>query len=302
MSRPKKKPALCKNGDERPVRAKGLCSTCYSAAYRAGKRTKKETQAARRRKEEQAVVERAGAAGALRQGRHPADREPATDFRPLTPGEIDAIVTDLAAGGGLAALEELENAGEEEAEIPEGRKKLQTYLRQFDWEFRRKIISQMLAFGMDSMQIMAAFLAEPRLRKRWIDPSADPHAMFKADFRFLRTHKPRITTGSGIDSYTEQLTVIMRLAHQTARDKEAPPTIRKDMIHLAHRLARDIALLQGTIRTLPGTGDVPTGKEESPPSGEGEEGMGDEGDPDDGPGLPHIETRYEGPNDAETEE
>jgi len=300
MPRQKKKPGLCKNGDGRPVRAQGLCSACYSAAYRASKRTKKEAQAARRREEEQAAPEQAEAAKALHQGRHPADREPGTDLLPLTPGEIDGIVADLASGGGVAALEEIENAAKEGGEVSKGHKKLQTYLRAFDWEFRRKIISQMLAFGMDSLQIMAAFLAEPRLRKRWIDPSEDPHDMFKRDFRFLKKHRPRITTGSGLDSYVEQLTVIMRLAHQTARDKEAPPSIRKDMIHLAHRLSRDIALLQGTIRNLPGTGDVPTGNEEPEPLGEGEEG---EDDPaDDGLSLPHIETRYKGPSDAETEE
>jgi len=298
MSRPKKKPGLCKNGDGRPVRAGGLCSACYSAAYRASKRTKKEAQDARRREEEQAVPEQAEAAEALHQGRHPADREPGTDLLPLTPGEIDAIVSELAAGGGVAALEGIENADEEGGEVSKGHKKLQTYLRQFDWEFRRKIISQMFAFGMDSLQVMAAFLAEPRLRKRWIDPSADPHAMFKGDFRFLKKHKPRVTAGSGIDAYIEQLTVLMRLAHQTARDKEAPPTIRKDMIHLAHRLARDIALLQGSIRNLPGTGDVPTGNKEPEPTEEGEEG--EEGE--DSLSLPHIETKYGGPSDAETDE
>lgn len=281
---PPVEPKLCAECGKRPAKHGDSCYACYMRAYR--KRRPKELLPDGTLNPAALPPSSRGEDGPLTQEQL---YEAMGDLPTLSQTEADNAVIHAAAESGMVATEAPEKPSL-------GYQRLWVYLRKFDPYFRRRIIARMQALGMDKLSILAAFLSEPKLRARWIDPLRDPRSALERDFDILAKEKPqgKKRPSDALRAYIERLLLLERMSLDLAANEEVTVSIRREMIQLAVKLGRDIALLEEAIKIVPTQGDVPTRRAQSGATKPSEDEEGEE-EPEEEIGsgeyeLPDIET------------
>ncbi len=247
---------VCQNPDK-DIYSRGMCQACYAKNRRdriAG------------RVEEGIAIPEEEIGDPLEEYEElepeaPEEGEDIAEYRltmaPMSQRDVDRLISDASSGNIALSVP----TGDLSADVPKGLRDMHAYLQQFGYEFRRQIIKQMLTLGMSQLQIMAAFTNQEELRQRWIDPVRNPLDMFKRDFAAVEkelTKKKRSRGRDALQTYIERLEISYRQSNALANDGKATAQVRNGAMQMAHKIARDIAILERAIRTVPGQGDIPT--------------------------------------------
>ena len=297
---------VCTACGKRPARSKGLCQAC-NMKQRRGNETPRQ-RANRKEKEKNrrdTAAQHRAAKGEFPtvpggEGGPSPEWQAPSGLPPLTGEQRDQILIRTATRG-----PEPVDVSADPNKMTRGHYQLWAHVRSHDAIFRRDIIRRLQALGQDDLSIIATFIAEPSLCERWVDPLRNPKEVFRKDFLLLRKLSKKRSRSSAVSlrDYIERLGLTLRMSFEVASDKDVPATVRKDMLILSGKLARDIALLEDAIKPIPGSGDVPAQSvyknpdpvdEEGEGDVEDEEGEGDEEDEEEtapgGYNLPHIAT------------
>lgn len=232
---------MCSKCTRRPVRAKGLCNSCYNIAN--------QYPGAISRRFDRVEADRVDQA---------LDAMATKMLDPTKPipslEDIDAIVN----GESSVPPQEVDLGLPKEGE-PEGVTRTRNWLLGHGVHFRRKIIRGLMGEGVtEPKDIIAVFFRNPDLRSRWIEPLRNPVLMIQNDINYINneTSKGR-TLVQRRNLRIERLETQYRQAMGVANDTSARPEIRLKALEAADRYQQVIDHMESTVRqTKPAEGET----------------------------------------------